>query len=95
MSHCDLNMQNQQMPDSQPLYCYEHPNVSGYCTILYSVSYEQWHTEGVWGVQTPPPPKFRSFDKAEPNSQFCGKYIHNNLMQIRVSLIQKLSGTPD
>jgi hypothetical protein len=26
-----------------------------------------------------PPPKFRSFDKAEPNSQFRGKYICNNL----------------
>jgi hypothetical protein len=30
---------------------------------------------GVWGVQTPIPPKFRSFDKAERNSQFRGK-IH-------------------
>jgi hypothetical protein len=28
---------------------------------------------GVWEVQTPLPPKFRSFDKAEPNSQYCGK----------------------
>ena len=35
----------------------------------------------------PPPPKFRSFDKAEPNSQFCGKYIRNNLTRIRLSLI--------
>jgi hypothetical protein len=26
----------------------------------------------VWGVQTPPPPKFRSFEKAGPNSQFRG-----------------------
>ena len=26
--------------------------------------YNQWRTErGVWGVQSPPPPKFRSFDK--------------------------------
>jgi hypothetical protein len=32
----------------------------------------------VWGVQIPPP-KFRSFDKAEPNSQFRGKYIINSL----------------
>jgi hypothetical protein len=31
---------------------------------------------GVWGVQTPP--KFLSFDKAEPNFQFSGKYIHNS-----------------
>jgi hypothetical protein len=50
---------------------------------------------GVWGVQHPPPPKFRSFDKAEPNSQFCGKYICKNLTRIRVSLLCKLSGTPD
>ena len=34
-----------------------------------------------------PPPKFRSFDKAEPNSQFHGKYIPNNLTRIRLSLI--------
>jgi hypothetical protein len=50
----------------------------------------------VWGVQQPPPPrKFRSFDNAEPNSQFRGKYIRNNLIRIRVSLICKLSVTPD
>jgi hypothetical protein len=30
-------------------------------------------------VQTPP--KFQSFDKAESNSLFCGKYIHNNLVK--------------
>jgi hypothetical protein len=42
-----------------------------------------------------PPPPLRSFDKAEPNSQFHGKYIHNNLIRIRVSLFCKLSGTPD
>jgi hypothetical protein len=35
------------------------------------------------------------FDKAEPNSQFRGKYIRNNLIRIRVSLIYKLGGTPD
>jgi hypothetical protein len=40
------------------------------------------------------PPKFRSFDKAEPNSQFHGKYSHNNLIRIWVSLIYKFSGTP-
>jgi hypothetical protein len=37
----------------------------------------------------------RSFDKAEPNSQFRGKYISNNLTRIRVSLICILSGTLD
>jgi hypothetical protein len=36
----------------------------------------QWRTEG--GFKSPPPPKFRTFDKAEPNSQFRGKYIRNN-----------------
>jgi hypothetical protein len=59
----------------------------------------QWRIEGgeVWWVQNspPPPPKFQSFDKPEPNSQFRGKYIRNNLIRIRVSLICKLSGTPD
>jgi hypothetical protein len=35
---------------------------------------------GDGGCKTPPPPKFRCFDKAEPNSQFRGKYIRNNLM---------------
>jgi hypothetical protein len=53
----------------------------------------QWHTEGRGGVNTPT--KFQSFDKAEPNSQFHGKYILNNLIGIQVSLICKLSGTPD
>jgi hypothetical protein len=50
-----------------------------------------------WDVQHPPPPrsKFPSFDKAEPNSQFREKYIRNNLIRIRVSLIYKLSATPD
>jgi hypothetical protein len=44
--------------------------------------------KGVWGVQHPPPsPKFRSFDKAEPNPQSCGKYVCNNLTRIRLSLI--------
>jgi hypothetical protein len=57
----------------------------------------QWRIEGggVWEVQTNPTPKFRSFDKAQPNSQFRGKYIRKNLIRIRVSLVCKLSGTPD
>jgi hypothetical protein len=49
-------------------------------------------TRGVFGVQ---PLKFRSFDKAEPNSHFRGKYVRNNVTRTRVSLIWKLSGTPD
>jgi hypothetical protein len=55
-----------------------------------------WRTEGCLGSSTPPPPpKFQSFDKAEPNSSFRGKCIRNNLIRIRVSLICKLSGNPD
>jgi hypothetical protein len=59
-----------------------------------SLGVDQWRTEGA-GVQPPPPPKFRSFDKAEPNSQFRGIYIRNNIIRIRVSFICKMSGTPD
>jgi len=40
MSHFDLNMLYKHMTDFQPLGCYEHLNVSRYCTILYGVSYE-------------------------------------------------------
>jgi hypothetical protein len=35
---------------------------------------------GGFGGFTPPPPKFRSFDKAETNSQFRGKYMRNCLV---------------
>jgi hypothetical protein len=42
-----------------------------------------------------PPTKFRSFAKAEPNSQFRGIYIRNNLIRIWVLFICKSSGTPD
>jgi hypothetical protein len=57
--------------------------------VFISVAYR-----GGFGGFTPSPPKFRNFDKAEPNSQFRGKYIRN-LIIIWVSLICKLSGTPD
>jgi hypothetical protein len=52
---------------------------------------------GVFGGFKPPPPhpKFQSFEKAWPNSQFRGIYICNNLIRIRVSLIYKLSETPN
>jgi hypothetical protein len=55
----------------------------------------QWRTEGWFGGFNPPPPKFLSFDKAEPNSQFRGKYIRNSLIRIWIPLICKLSATPD
>ena len=54
-------------------------NSTLYCT--------QWHTEGGGGGGNPRPPKFRRFDKAEPISQFRGKYTRNNLTRIRLSLI--------
>jgi hypothetical protein len=45
--------------------------------------YPQFYTVAyrgeVWGVN-PPPPKFWSFDKAEPDFQFRGKYISNCLV---------------
>jgi hypothetical protein len=41
-----------------------------------------------------PPRKFRSFAKPEPNSQFRGIYIRNNLIRIWVSFICKLSVEP-
>jgi hypothetical protein len=43
--------------------------------ILYD--HTQWRTEGGLGGSNPSPPKFWSFDKAEPNSQFRGKYTSN------------------
>jgi hypothetical protein len=42
-----------------------------------------------------PPQNFWSFEKAEPNSLFCGIYIHNNIIRIQISFICKLSGIPD
>jgi hypothetical protein len=69
--------------------------LAGLFFTAYGRTVRQWRTEGGLGAQTPLPPKFRSFDKAEPNSQFHGKYICNNLIRIRGSLICKLGKTPD
>jgi hypothetical protein len=44
---------------------------------------------GVRGLAVPPP-KLLSFDKDEPNSQFRGKYIHNNKIRIQGSLTREL-----
>jgi hypothetical protein len=55
----------------------------------------RWDGVGVEGFKPPPRPKFQSFDKAEPNSQFRGIYIYNDVIRIRVSFICKLSGTAD
>jgi hypothetical protein len=77
-------------------------NTSLKSTVLPSVltTYEFWLdfgqlSSGVPGGGGGYHTKFRSFDKAEPNSQFCGKYIRNNLIRILVSLICKLVGTPN
>jgi hypothetical protein len=63
--------------------------------LVFGLCALQWRTEGVGGLGGSNPPKFRSFAKAEPNSQFRGIYIRNNLIRIWVSIICKLSGTPD
>jgi hypothetical protein len=61
--------------------------------LKHATWHDQWRTEGGGGFK-PPHPKFRSFAKAEPNSQFRGIYIRNSLIRIRVSFIYKLSGAP-
>jgi hypothetical protein len=63
------------------------------CVVSWCCAYSLWtillrvsvaYRSG--GVQ-PPHPKFRSFAKDEPNSQFRGIYIRNNLITIWVSFI--------
>jgi hypothetical protein len=44
------------------------------------------------GLYIQTPPEFRIFEKAEPNSKVCGRNVPKNLIEIRVSLICKLSG---
>jgi hypothetical protein len=60
-----------------------------YVSSSKSASHYSSGVPGGWGVPPtpPPPPKLRSFDNAEPNSHFCGKYICNNLTRIWLSLI--------
>jgi hypothetical protein len=50
---------------------------------------------GFGGFNLHKPPKFQSFDEAEPNSQSHRKYSHNNLIRTCVSRIYKLSKIPD
>jgi hypothetical protein len=53
--------------------------------LLRYVCLSLWRTVGGWGFHPPPPPpKFQSFNKAELNSQFRGKYIRTNLIRIQV-----------
>jgi hypothetical protein len=49
----------------------------GVPTKLRNSTISLWRTEGEGlGGSTLPPPKFRNFDKADPNSQFRGKHVH-------------------
>jgi hypothetical protein len=66
-----------------PLQCQDQ-------NMLYIQCYIPVAYRGGWGFQTP----HQNFDKAEPNSQFYGKYIRNNIIRIWVSLICKFSRTP-
>jgi hypothetical protein len=82
------------VPNEAELVCRRIMVCTPYQT-LFGCSDEEWdgggavayRGGGVGVFNPPPPPKFRSFDKAEPNSQFRGKYIPNNLTRIRLSLI--------
>jgi hypothetical protein len=74
--------------------------MSAQCTGHFNVS--TCNSSGVprggvgWGLgYSNPPPKFRNFDKAEPNSQFHGKYIRTNLIRLWVAPICKLDRTPE
>jgi hypothetical protein len=64
------------------------------CEALPSLSHSHWRTQGGGGCSNPLPPKFRSLEKAGPNSPFRGIYVSNNLIRIRVLFIYKLSETP-
>jgi hypothetical protein len=69
-----------------------------YIPITFAVPYgipHRGHSVAYRGGVGFNPPKFRSFGKAKPNSQFRGKYIRNNIIRMRVLLICKLSGTTD
>jgi hypothetical protein len=70
-------------------------NLLNHCIDILSASLYSSDVPRGFGGFNPPPPEIPTFAKAEPNSQFRGIYIRNNLITIRVSFIWKLSGTPD
>jgi hypothetical protein len=76
------------------LTCISNNNVSGLHNTAESntIKWSLLHFCGIPGGGWSPL-KFLSFDKAQPNSLFHGKYICNNLIRIRVSLICKLGRT--
>jgi hypothetical protein len=77
-----------------PTICWRKEQTTIYIYICqYNQCYPVAYWRGGWGWTLPS--KFRSFAKAEPNSQFRGIYILNNLIRIWVLFISKLSGTPD
>jgi hypothetical protein len=50
--------------------------LSFYETLLQLYLCAQWRTKGrLGGGSTPPPPKFRSFDKVEPDCKLSGKCL--------------------
>jgi hypothetical protein len=53
-----------------PSICASHKTPQSQNTVIQPLAYP-----GGWGFKPPPPNLFRSFDKAESNSQFRGKYI--------------------
>jgi hypothetical protein len=78
--------------------CVRRNRASYYIRMCSELVMDWMYSSGVprGGLEVqPPPPKFQNFYKAEPNSQVRGKYICNNLIRIRGSLICELSGTPD
>jgi hypothetical protein len=60
-----------------------------YQTSTHMVCQVQWRTEGCL-VGSNSRRNYEVLKKTEPNSQFRGKYIPNNLIRIRGTLICKL-----
>jgi hypothetical protein len=52
-------------------------HVNSFTGVHYSPRFSGVPRRGC-GFKPPLPPKFRNFDKAEPNSQFRGKHIRND-----------------
>jgi hypothetical protein len=68
-------------------YCHWSGESDCFCKATYRPRVSGVPRGGLGCLTPPPSPKFRILTKAEPNSQFRGEYIHNNLTRIRLSLI--------